>query len=290
MSLNDNKTDETIRSKALGLESDKKYRFHIVTPFYNCSSLLSRCLACVNGQTIDKSKICMTVIDDASDMDESYRAKTMCSKYGFVSYVRSPERVNTGGAKNIGINKNVNCDYIVFLDADDTFMDERCLERLDKELEESGGPDVMLCGFVFGDSGKSRMFSATTPKAMSEANCIAPWMRVATPAKTGLFNEKRRVASDVTHYLRQLDSVSTVASLSFPLIRYAKDNPNSAWASKKVDLSKDVIRAKFLLMSDMLTERFVHEYTRKAAVRQMKYEYNVSLKEAMDSIKEGTFE
>lgn len=298
--INNQKRDSELRSHALGNalvdarvakteRNPGKIRFHVITPFYNCSNLLSRCLACVAAQTIDKSAIAMTVVDDASDAVESEKARSLCAEYGFVTYVRSDDRVNTGGAKNMGIRRDVDCDYIVFLDADDTFCDNSCLARLDAELRGKKDPDVMLCGFLFGDSGNRRMFTARSPEEMAEASCIAPWIRVAKKEKTGLFNEKRRIASDVTHYLRQLDMVATVASSSFPLVKYTKDNPNSAWASGKVNFSKDVMASRFMLMSDMLGEKFAHIYTRKAALRQMKYEYSVSLKDVMSHVDESTF-
>ena len=113
------------------------------------------------------------------------------------------------------------------------------------------------------------MFDCHSPEQMSGEQCIAPWTRVTRTDKVQMFVEDRRMMNDVVQFLRQLDVVTSVSSTDFPFILYMNDNKLSGWSSAKVRSTKDALMAQYLLIPDILSEKFKKDYTRARAVKQI---------------------
>ena len=239
---------------------------HIVTPFYNCAGKLARCLKSVSSQNYPLDSVVMTVVDDASDSGESAMARSECSKYPFARFIRNDVRTMAGGARNTALRcgNGLKSEYTVFLDADDVLLDSTSLTRLETTILAAGRPDVVMCGFVFNGSGKRRMFTAANPEQMAAENAIAPWTRVVRTEKVKEFVENRRVANDVVQFLRQMDSVDTVASMGSPFIRYMDDNGLSG-RNGSVKRTRDAVYAMCMVAPDIMSEKFLKPYTARRA-------------------------
>lgn len=255
-----------------------RYLFHIVTPFHNDPDLLERCLKSVASQDIGDGKVRMTVVDDASDAPKSERARAACSRYDFVTFVRNDERSMAGGARNTALDMDPGSEYTVFLDSDDTFASGDALSKLEKELGDSGFPDMMVCGYVEAGGGH-RMFNYSSPRQLAEGNGgIAPWTRVTRTSKVCRFVADRRMCNDVVQFLRQIDNVGTVAHSTFPLVKYHRDNPLSGWHGPSTRKGRDAIRAVCLVSADILAENFTTTYAAKRAIRELKEQTNTAKK------------
>lgn len=248
----------------------RQFYFHVVTPFYNCSEKLARCLDSVSSQQFPMSSVRMTVVDDASDMEESRKAEALCSRYDFVKFIRNSRRTMAGGARNTALRcgRGRNCLYTVFLDADDVLIDDSSFKRLWSTIEANGMPDVVLCGFVFNKSGKKRMFTASSPSEMAKEMAIAPWIRVTKTDKVAEFVENRRVANDVVQFLRQIEAANTVASMDSTFIRYMDDNDLSAW-NGSARKSNETTFALCMVAPDILSENFTKPYVKERAQKMM---------------------
>lgn len=272
MTLNSREASDAAKARAMEKSPGDKdvresVRFHIVTPFYNCSSKLARCLTSVATQSYNLDSVVMTVVDDASDTAESERARVECAKYAFVRFIRNNVRTMAGGARNTALRcgNGAGSEYTVFLDADDVLLDSLSLSRLTSTILKSGRPDVVMCGFVFNHSSKRRMFTASSPEKMAAENAIAPWTRVTKTEKVCEFVENRRIANDVVQFLRQIDSVDTVTSMGYPFIRYMDDNELSGWNGSEKK-TRDAMFALCMVAPDIMSEKFSKPYTVKRAL------------------------
>lgn len=98
----------------------------VITPVYNCEKYLEECLKSVIKQTINNLEI--ICVDDGSS-DGSYEIlQKYAEKYDFI-HIYSQKNSGAGIARNLGISK-AKGEFIVFLDADDFYLDSAALEKM----------------------------------------------------------------------------------------------------------------------------------------------------------------
>lgn len=96
--------------------------FSIIMPCYNAGSYISSSISSVINQTYPHW--CLYIIDDGST-DHSYEIiHTFMSSESRIKYIKLPHNSGVAMARNRGI-KEVNGNYIAFLDSDDLWMDRK---------------------------------------------------------------------------------------------------------------------------------------------------------------------
>lgn len=107
----------------------------IITTFYNAQDYIIKCINSINKQITDEFfKIEYILIDDCSTDDTAKIIKIFFDNYknynSNIEYkiITSPYNLGCGGARNFGI-KNSTGDYLMFLDADDYYINNDFVKR-----------------------------------------------------------------------------------------------------------------------------------------------------------------
>ena len=111
-----------------------KVEIDIIIPEYNAKDTVVKTLFSIASQTI-ADKVLVTIVDDCST-DGSYEYLRTRYFYGVnVNVIQTPKNGGPGVARQYGID-HTSCQYIVFVDADDTLGDSLSLEALYADIKE----------------------------------------------------------------------------------------------------------------------------------------------------------
>ena len=117
----------------------KNIKFSIIMPAYNVEDSIEESINSVLNQTY--SNLELIVVDDCST-DNTYN---MVKNFSNVKLFQTPINSRQGAARNIGLD-NCSGDYVLFLDADDIYFDNKVLENLSNIIAEKNSPDIIYCG------------------------------------------------------------------------------------------------------------------------------------------------
>lgn len=117
----------------------KNIKFSIIMPAYNAEEFIEDAINSVLNQTYPNYEL--IVIDDCST-DCTY---DIVNKYSNIKLLKTPINSRQGAARNIGLN-NCSGDYILFLDADDSFYDNSVFEKLSNLIKNKNYPDIVYGG------------------------------------------------------------------------------------------------------------------------------------------------
>lgn len=106
----------------------------VIIPAYNAHDTIKRTLFSILTQSI-KDRIKVYIVDDCSDKGYDDDIKSIKEKLD-ITIIRTKENSGPGVARQIGI-ENSNSEYIVFIDADDTFFCSFSVEQLYNFIDEN---------------------------------------------------------------------------------------------------------------------------------------------------------
>ena len=109
-------------------------KIDIIIPAYNAHKTIDKTLYSICYQTYS-NMISVYIVDDCSDTTYD-NILSFFKKYIDINLIRLDENKGPGVAREVGINNSKN-DYIVFIDADDTFSSPRSIEMLYHEIHDN---------------------------------------------------------------------------------------------------------------------------------------------------------
>ncbi|MDD5597168.1 MAG: glycosyltransferase family 2 protein [Victivallaceae bacterium] len=119
-------------------------------PVYNMEKYLRQCLDSIISQTLEHIEI--ICIDDCSTDNSLKILKEYSNKDDRIKILQMPKNSGSGPARNLGM-QNATGEFLAFMDSDDYYYDEQCLEVLYNNAITN---NVDLCGgnirFLFDDS------------------------------------------------------------------------------------------------------------------------------------------
>ncbi|KPC82573.1 MULTISPECIES: bifunctional glycosyltransferase/CDP-glycerol:glycerophosphate glycerophosphotransferase [Streptomyces] len=119
-------------------------RFSVIVPAYRVQAYLHACLDSVLNQSFKDYEV--IVVDDCSPDACGPIADEYAARDPRVGAVHLPHNSGLGPARNAGVARATG-DYLLFLDADDTFAPE-ALQAIADRLEATGGPDVLVYDYA----------------------------------------------------------------------------------------------------------------------------------------------
>ena len=122
-------------------------------PVWHARDTLCKCLDSLVAQTLDKFITCLSIDCDGenySDIIETYRAR------GLKIRVINGEENGGPGAARQRIIDTTQCDYLIFMDADDMLM-PRAVEVLSQHMKVNNF-DIMRSGFIREEKNKRDLF------------------------------------------------------------------------------------------------------------------------------------
>lgn len=113
--------------------------FSFIVPCYNTAQYLERCVESIIKQTHQDWE--MILINDGSTDDTAKILQQYAKKDKRIK-IFSQENQGLSAARNRGICEAVG-DYILFLDSDDWYKDENCLDKIDKSCND-GNVEILV--------------------------------------------------------------------------------------------------------------------------------------------------
>ncbi|MBP2479236.1 glycosyltransferase involved in cell wall biosynthesis [Crossiella equi] len=145
-------------------------RFSVVVPVRSAEDFLDECLWSVRRQTGVSLEV--VVVDDASPDASGAIADRHAAADPRVTVVHLARSEGVGAARNAGIAL-ARGEYLVFLDADDTFVDSAVLA----DLAAEGEPDLLLFGYEERRPCGLRRPVRPDPRAVLRASWVC-WNKV----------------------------------------------------------------------------------------------------------------
>lgn len=119
--------------------NQKRKKFSIIVPIYNCEKHLNECITSVLNQKNKNFELIL--VNDGSKDNSLNICKNFKEKYRNI-IIKNQKNQGVSVARNNGI-KIATGEYIMFLDADDYLSDENSILTLEKKLQKNK-PDVLL--------------------------------------------------------------------------------------------------------------------------------------------------
>lgn len=119
----------------------------VVIPVYNMEKYIKQCLDSVLGQTLQEIEL--VCVNDGST-DNSIQILEQYQKKSNKVHIINQENQGVGKARNKGIEE-ASGEYVVFMDPDDYYLDDKILEDLYKAAKEQ---NVLICGGSLSEDHK----------------------------------------------------------------------------------------------------------------------------------------
>jgi len=212
--------------------------FSIVIPNYNNAKWLDALFMSIYNQTYKNFEI--IVVDDCStDVSENVLTKWQKifwgdKKTGFFWRRLTDKRYN-GGSRNAGMEL---CErpYTLFIDSDDCFADEHCLQTIATIIEANEQPDCVRLSYIMCKDGNETLVDLssqdTVEKIVHDVN-VACWTKCIKTKLLVPFAENT-LMDDVVQHIRQMDVIDSVATCKKGIVKWNRNNSNSC--SNNVEL------------------------------------------------------
>lgn len=203
-----------------------KVFFKIVIPCYNSLEYINKCIESIERQTFTNYKI--IVINDACDDDTYNIVKKLSKKYKNIICIDPKVKLYNGGARNIGINYNLDSEYTLFLDNDDWFENENVLQQIYENAIDNKNPDCIRLSYycLIGNNKQYVELNEKNPKDMVNSLYIAPWTKCIKSNLVVLFPENTLI-EDVVQHIAQIDNIESISTLNKPAVVWNRNNINS---------------------------------------------------------------
>ena len=218
--------------------------FTIVVPNYNNAQWLDKMFESIYAQTYKDYSVIF--VDDVSTDNSVDIATKWSDKFKELSsevdvLVNAEKRWN-GGSRNAARSSHLwePGGYTLFLDSDDWFADEHCLEDIASALKANNYPDLLRLSYLtlIGEEvGYSNLGDQDTVNKIVSNNNVACWTKCVKTEKLVPFPENT-LMEDVTQHIAQLDNVDTVAASSRGVIVWNRNNSNSCSRDTKLQGAK----------------------------------------------------
>lgn len=105
--------------------------FSIIVPMYNAENFIERCLNSILNQTYQEFEV--LIVDDGSSDSSFHKARSMSESDSRLKIFTIPHS-GPGAARNRGLS-NTRGEYVLFMDADDYWLDSEFLAKLNDMIK-----------------------------------------------------------------------------------------------------------------------------------------------------------
>lgn len=201
-------------------------KFSIIIPSYNSKEYVKKCIESVLNQTYKNFEL--IIVDDISTDGSEEIVKKYISNN--VHFIQNTQKRFNGGTRNVGIlySKQFNTDYTLFLDNDDWFTDNTCLEEIVKIIKENNNPDCVSLSYncLIGENAFLQSMIRNSPQELVESLYVACWTKCIKSKLIQLFPENT-LMEDVVQHIAQCDVLKTVVSCEKAIVCWNRNNVNS---------------------------------------------------------------
>lgn len=183
--------------------------FNIIIPAFNCESTIERCIQSIERQTFKDYSI--IIVDDCSTDGTREKLK----QFDNAEVILLNEKRFNGGARNVGIEHQKPCEYTLFIDSDDEFIDGNLFQELHDLIVEQNFPDMVRLpyGKVYDSTGHQsfkKRFDESSIADVAWSGRVAVWTKAVRYGMVPKFPENT-LFEDVCQHLAQCDVIESVA-------------------------------------------------------------------------------
>lgn len=147
----------------------KNNKIGIIIPNYNYEHTIEKCLNSIEKQTYKNYEVIF--VDDCSTDNSVKIAKTFKDKMNIKIIELKQKRLNGGARNEAYLHLSDDVDYVYYVDSDDWLYDEKCLEKINRALNNN--VDVLFVGIASYKSGKMNI--AFEPDYKNKYEAIRSW-------------------------------------------------------------------------------------------------------------------
>lgn len=257
--------------------------FSIIIPNYNNAKYLDKMFHSIYTQTFQDYEIIF--VDDVSTDNSVEIARDWKIKYfkDKMKLIIMEDKAWNGGARNVGLaNQDKDRDYTLFLDSDDTFDGEDCLQTIVDIIKTNNYPDCIRLSYNWcGDEVRHVDLSEqNTPELLASVCDVACWTKCI---KTHLIVEfpMNTLMEDAIQHLQQVDQITTVVGCKKAIVNWNRQNPNSCSTNGQLQNGK-WLSSFYRYFADLLDLQLEKSYTKDARqfrIEDMKKAIKINIKD-----------
>lgn len=168
----------------------------VITPVYNVSKYLDRCIESIINQTFDNFELIL--VDDGSTDDSGEKCDSWADKDSRIKIIHQ-KNAGAGAARNVGLTMATG-DYIAFVDSDD-WIELDMYETLIKLLQDFPMADIAICDTHWTTSSKANIKRSEDPKicVKEQSELLEEFFRIhGEKSNYGIYNKliRRHIIRD----------------------------------------------------------------------------------------------
>lgn len=198
--------------------------YKIIIPVYNSEKWIEKCISSVLNQTY--KDFMLVLVDDMSTDNTLDKIKKFNDDR--ILLIRLEEKRYNGGTRNVGIQVPYKSDYTLFLDSDDWFCNNKCLELINGTIIKNNNPDCVSLSYncLIGENESLVSLKRNNRKELVESIYVACWTKCIKSSLIQLFPENT-LMEDVVQHIKQCDVIESVVSTEEPIVVWNRNNLNS---------------------------------------------------------------
>lgn len=231
-------------------------KFSIIIPNYNSEKYIEKCINSVLSQTYKNFNL--IIIDDCSTDNSINIIKKFLDQYNIYFIQNETKRYN-GGSRNVGIEfaKKLKTDYTLFLDNDDWFSDNYCLEEIVNIILKNNNPDCISLSYncLLKEGEFFQPLIRNNIVDLVNSIFVAAWTKCI---KTDLLEPfpENTLMEDVSQHIKQCDILNTIVSCEKPIIVWNRLNENSC----SLNPNKKRKSSEWRQIADIMDLELIHDY------------------------------
>lgn len=248
--------------------------FSVIIPNYNSEKWIDKCLNSILEQTYKNYEIIF--VDDMSTDSSLQKAIDIIGNKQPTTFIKNTTKRLNGGSRNVGIVEATG-DYIIFIDCDDWFKDNKVFETINESLCDE---DILFVGYDYYNGNTSSQIPKykNIEEAIKDVTC-APWTKVVKTKilKKTLFPEGTLFEDRIQHYrlLMKCRTYNNLGKVIYVWNRVHKDS---------ISERKDYIDYRFNYCGELY--RFIKEIDNEEFKGYLKNELKGYLKSCNEMVGE----
>ena len=210
--------------------------FRIIIPNYNNGAFLRQCIDSVLNQSFKDFEIIL--VDDVSTDNSREIIKEYEERHYNIKAILLEEKKWNGGSRNEAIKVPTDSTYTMFLDSDDYFDDDSCLQTIYDIIINNNYPDCVRLSYNWcGDEKRPVILTQSTPADLVAVCDVACWTKCIKTELIQYFPENT-LMEDVVQHIAQCDVLQTVVPCLKPLVNWNRNNPTSCSTNPNIQNGK----------------------------------------------------
>ena len=210
--------------------------FRIIIPNYNNGAFLRQCIDSVLNQSFKDFEIIL--VDDVSTDNSREIIKEYEERHYNIKAILLEEKKWNGGSRNEAIKVPTDSTYTMFLDSDDWFDDDSCLQTIYDIIINNNYPDCVRLSYNWcGDEKRPVILTQSTPADLVAVCDVACWTKCIKTELIQHFPENT-LMEDVVQHIAQCDVLQTVVPCLKPIVNWNRNNPTSCSTNPNIQNGK----------------------------------------------------